>query len=261
MSFLFRMPNNLLYDILKNVGTSRLIRLGGRYFGRTTNVIGWGVGALSSVKTFKTYTRKDPYNKLIAPLEEELNKWSSAISCIGRDPYFIGDICSIEKGGAINALGKKELLHISTRYPTVYDKPNMEYHAPQDSQENFENKKDSKTINPNPKEAKRLINLALEYLDNTIDKINIEEFEKKKKKITNNLRGINEKLPNKYKGQNYTPIQQELSDIVRKIIDIEFEYKSKILKLESKRNIRRLKYAGIAGLSFFAGTITGKKIK
>ena len=93
----------------------------------------------------------------------------------------------------------------------------------------------------------------------TRDYDDIEQYLKKKKESIQGLNNINESLPVEYHGENYTSVQEELSGIARKMIIIEFELQNKVLKLESERSLKRLKYAGLAGLSFFTGAAAVKK--
>ena len=113
-------------------GISRVLGLG-RYLGRAAGVIGIGIGLYSSVKTFRTYEKKNPYNQLIDSIKEDIDKWSIAINCIGRKPYEIGDICQIEEVNAINAFGRKELLNYpNTKGYVRFNEPDMEFHVPPD---------------------------------------------------------------------------------------------------------------------------------
>lgn len=60
---------------------------GTRMLGRGASVIGWGVGGYSSYKTFGTYSKNDPYNELVAPLDAELEKWRGAMWALLAAPY------------------------------------------------------------------------------------------------------------------------------------------------------------------------------
>lgn len=266
------MFNKPLVYILKGFVKNRGVRLGSRIFGRSVGIAGWVIGGFSSVKIYKTYMKNDPHNKRIAPLEEELGKWSDTISCIGRRPYYVGDICSIDEGGSINSLGKKELFSIpNTRYGSVREKLNLEYHAAPDNKrkkpkvkfrEGSRIGKMSRFIDPCPAEARGLLQKAVNYVQTTKDVIDIEDFKTRKDKFVEQLTNINNKLKIPYEpGADYTPIQQELSAISHEMIDIEFEYKSRISKLEHELFKRRIKYATVAVSSLAIGTLTNLKTK
>ena len=187
-------------------------------------------------------------------LKDICSKWSTALSSIGREPYNIGDICSIEEGGAINALGKKELLHLPTsRYYYGFNAPNTEYHVDPEFRYDqlFETQTNTRFIDPDPKEAKRLINAAIGSLndirlDDVIDGISIRGHLRylNKEQIILELKKISENLPGDCQGENFTSVQKELSSIARRMIGIEFELKSSISKLESGRYMRGLKDMG-----------------
>ena len=93
----------VIKDTLKGVGVGTAVGLGAKVLGRTAartvSVVGWGVTAYSGMKTLATYLKNDPHNQLVAPLKEEQEKWGSAISSIGRDPYHAENEYSILDGG------------------------------------------------------------------------------------------------------------------------------------------------------------------
>ncbi len=246
-----------LVQIVKGLVTSKGIKLGSRFLGRSVGVIGVGISGWSSVKVFRTYLKDDPHNQRLAALQEEIGKWSDAISCLGRDPYNIGELCNIHDGGAINALGYKELVRIpNTRYPLPEEGFNFEYHLKPDEARGA---KKSMYVEPNPTEAITLIERSIEYVGKTEDIKRVKDYQTRSNDALDELVGVRKEIILPYeRGTDYGKIQQRISATVRKMLAIEQDYLAIFSKLEWERWGRRAKYAGIAASSAVIGLVSNK---
>lgn len=204
----------MLNDVINQKGLEKIIGTGSKYFGRFGRVAGRFatvatviVTAYSVTKKFRAYLKNDPNAKKIAGLSREHQKWTTAISCLGSDPYSPGYICAIEKGGAINALGEKiSISKLTTRYP-----------------------EGACTFDPEPEKAKKLIQKSINKVVTATDNLGIENYTKTRIKILDDLNKINAELEPEFNPKiNYTPYQQEISNIVRKMYDIEWDYNKEI---------------------------------
>jgi hypothetical protein len=128
-------------------------------------------------------------------LQEEMNKWISAISCIGRETSIGREYGSIDEGGAINALFEKKL------YRTQGIKA------------------------ADPKEAKVLISRSIEYISETENLLNDEQFEEKRDSLIARLNRLQADID---PVKDYRTIQRELSKIAMEIRPIESGYASRI---------------------------------
>ena len=190
--------------------------------------------------------------KRIEITKAELRKWQSAISRIGRDPYIIGarkEYCSLDKGGAINALGERELYKVPYR-PCHYDSggKRFEYHRPPRKKElDYETSK--RVQDPSPELAQKLIVGSLEDIVDTRDPLKtIKNFKTKRKEITDELVDSRKAIEIPYKtGISYHSIQKNLSDTVRKMVIIEYDYKDELAKLEKQRALEIAKKGAKVG--------------
>lgn len=252
----------LLVHIVKSLVTSKGLRIGTRFLGRSFNVVGWAWSGVSSVKIYRTYTKNDPHNKRLAPLEAELGKWGSAISCIGREPFQEG-LCSISEGGATNALGYKELLRIgSGKYCSPEQEYNYEYHLNPDDPCATKVIKREDYVPPNPGEALKLIERAIEYIGSTEDVSKIENLQERRECVLEDLVAVRKEIKVPYElGHDYTSVQKKLSVTARKMVGIELDFQGAISVLEYERFKRRLKYGAIAASTALVGVFTTKKPK
>lgn len=260
----------------------KVIGRSGIILGKTLGYVGYAYSIFVFGKTLNSLNKNAPQNKEISVLEEELDKIGGAISCLGREPYVPGHIFSIEAGGAINSLGKRQLLSMpNTRHPSPFSPPSMMFLLPyeDDSQnknkvnsqikENLESKIKSKKyklndlVPPEPGYAKNLINRAVEdYAVNIEDKLGIESFEKKKQGIITDLKNINKKLKTKYNPKkDYTPIQEAISDVVRELVNIESMYLKRVAELKDAKRKEMYKNVGKAAAAAVVGKAAHSKIK
>jgi len=230
----------MVVSSLKNQSIEKVVSTGSKLFGRTGRVFGRAAGtiglaltAYSVTSKYIKYVKNDADAKRIQEYANEMYKWSSAISCIGREPYKVGDICTLDKGGAINDLGDKIAVPIlSTRY--TQDISNT-------------------VIPPAPNKAKELVLRAIDYITDTHNNLGIKNFIKQKQEIIKQFKSVDEKLEPEYNSKmDYTPFQISLSSIVRKMVSIEWEYNLAISKLVNKLNKKKPGYAAEA---LFDGTI------
>jgi hypothetical protein len=98
-------------SIAKGLGEKTIRRLstGGKFLGRTGAVVGIGFLAYELFKNYKENIENEPAYKEMIILQAEMEMWTSAISCIGRQPLEEKRYGSFDEGGAINALYEKKL--------------------------------------------------------------------------------------------------------------------------------------------------------
>ena len=97
-------------NIARGLGekTIRRLGLGGKFIGRAGAVVGIGFLAYELFKHYKENIEAEPAYQEMRILQTELEKWTSAISCLGREPFEDKAFGSLEEGGAINALYPKQ---------------------------------------------------------------------------------------------------------------------------------------------------------
>ena len=147
------------------------------------------------LKNYKDNIENEPAYKEMMILQAELEKWTSAVSCIGRKTPKEKDPGSFNEGGAINAIYKKKAL-------------------------NGQSIKDA-----DPKEACTLVGKSVDYILQTENLLKDDEFEEKKKALVSRLKRLQEQIS---AVDDYSPIQLELAQIVDEIRPIESGYASRI---------------------------------
>ena len=147
-------------NIAKGLGekTIRRLGIGGKFIGRAGAVVGIGFLAYELLKHYKENIEAEPAYQEMTILQAELEKWTSAISCLGREPFEETEYGSPEEGGAINALYKKK----------IYTGPG--------------------TRAADPKEAYALIGRAMNYIRQTENILGDEQFAEKKNALVSSLR-------------------------------------------------------------------------
>lgn len=196
-----------LGELVKKVGSKTL----GRVAGRTIAIGALALGTYEFFSTLNKNMKDEPAFQEMTKYKLELEKWSSAISCIGREPYVKGALGSIDEGGCINALSKKQTLNL----------------------EGLSSKQS--TIAPDPELAKELLDRAINYATQTENLAGNERFEKQKENLIKKLTALNNQIEHPHKhGIDYSPIQQGLSEIVRSIVPIEAEYNTKVYEYQTK---------------------------
>ena len=92
-------------NIARGLGekTIRRFSTGGKLLGRTGAVVGIGFLVYELFKNYKDNIENEPAYKEMMILQREMEKWTSAISCIGREPLEGKAYGSFDEGGAINA--------------------------------------------------------------------------------------------------------------------------------------------------------------
>ncbi len=184
-------------NIAKGLGPKTVSRLGagGRILTRTGAVVGVGFLAYELFKSYKDNIEKEPAFKEMTILQQEMEKWGSAISCIGRTPYDDQPYGSLDEGGAINSLSRKKMLGTDGEKPA------------------------------DPDEAVELIERAIEYITATENVFEDGEFEDKKTDLISWLNGLKQGIS---VTDDYTRIQKGLSKIVAEIRPIESAYSTRI---------------------------------
>jgi hypothetical protein len=173
-------------NIAKGLGekTIRRLGIGGKVLGRTGAVVGIGFLVYELYKNYKENIENEPAYQEMTILQAELEKWTSAISCIGRDPSAESDYGSFDEGGAINALYRKKVF----------------------SGEGFRA--------ADPKEAYALIGRSMNYIRQTENLLGDAEFDEKKNALVSQLRKLQLQISD---APDYRPIQNNLAQIVDEI--------------------------------------------
>jgi hypothetical protein len=184
-------------NIAKGLGPKTIRKLGtsGKFLGRASGVVGVGLMAYELLKSYKDNIENESAYQEMIILQNELEKWGSAISCIGRKAYADDHYGELDEGGAINALHKKKLL-------------NSEEMKPADSEE-----------------AAKLIERSIGYIKETENVFEDEAFNDKKSDLLERLEILRQKIT---LNEDYAPIQKELTEIVTILKPIESAYSSRI---------------------------------
>jgi hypothetical protein len=184
-------------NIAKGLGPKTIRKLGtsGKFLGRASGVVGVGLMAYELLKSYKDNIENESAYQEMIILQNELEKWGSAISCIGRKAYADDHYGELDEGGAINALHKKKLL-------------NSEEMKPADSEE-----------------AAKLIERSIGYIKETENVFEDESFNDKKSDLLERLEILRQKIT---LNEDYAPIQKELTEIVTILKPIESAYSSRI---------------------------------
>ena len=184
-------------SIAKGLGekTIRRFGAGGKILGRTGAVLGIGFLAYELFKNYKENIEKEPAYKEMIILQREMEKWTSAISCLGREPFEGKEFGSFDEGGAINALYRKKGLGSSSIKA------------------------------PDPKEAYTLIGRSINYIMKVENLLEDNTIEGKRKALIAQLKKIQTQLSG---ADDFNPLQNQLAQIVDEIRPIESGYASRI---------------------------------
>ena len=184
-------------NIAKGLGEKTIRRLGtsGKVLGRTGAVVGIGFLAYELYKNYKENIENEPAYQEMMILQAELEKWISAISCIGREPAEEKEYGSFDEGGAINALYRKKVF------------TGKGFRA------------------ANPKEAYALIGRSMNYIRQTENLLGDAKFDEKKDALVSQLRKLQLQING---ADDYRPIQNELAQIVDEIRPIAGGYTARI---------------------------------
>jgi hypothetical protein len=184
-------------NIAKGLGEKTIRRLstGGKFLGRTGAVVGIGFLVYELFKNYKENIEKEPAYKEMMILQGEMELWTSAISCIGRQSLKDKEYGSFTEGGAINALYKKKVFG------------------------------GRGARDPDPREARTLIERSIEYTLLTENILQDDKFEEKRKALVSQLSRLQEQT---HEGDDFQAIQTELARIVDEIRPIESGYASRI---------------------------------
>jgi hypothetical protein len=184
-------------NIARGLGqkTIRRLGIGGKFIGRAGAVVGVGFLAYELFKHYKENIEAEPaYGEMIV-LQAELEKWTSAISCLGREPFEDKAYGSPEEGGAINALYRKRMLS------------------------------GTGTRSADPKQAYALVGRSMSHIRQTENLLNDDQFTEKKSDLISRLRKIQLQIS---QFDDYGPLQQKLGSVVDELRPIENGYTARI---------------------------------
>jgi hypothetical protein len=184
-------------NIARGLGekTIRRLGIGGKFIGRAGAVVGVGFLAYELLKNYKENIEAEPAYQEMMILQAELEKWTSAISCLGRDPFVEREYGSPEEGGAINALNKKKMLT------------------------------GTGTRTADPQEAYALIGRSMNYARQTENILDNNKFAEKKSALVSTLRKIQLEIG---QVEDHRPLQRQLARIVDDLRPIENGYTARI---------------------------------
>ena len=184
-------------NIAKGLGEKTIKRLaiGGKFIGRAGAVVGIGFLAYELFKHYKENIEAEPAYQEMRILQAELEKWSSAVSSLGREAFEEKAYGSLEEGGAVNALYPKKSL------------------------------RGEQLKAADPQEAYALIGRAMNYIRQTENLLNDESFAQKTEELVARLRRLQLRLR---QTDDYRPLQQQLAHIVDEIRPIENGYTTRI---------------------------------
>lgn len=223
----------------------------------------------SGVKTARKYApeiKDNPFHSEIEKLEKELNKWSRAIDTIGREYPIIGTYTYELADTVLNNLATIERVRIpygihkwqGLRDAYFFIDPKHVRKNPQ-----IPGKSSIKRIYPRPTKAIETIEDVIGYnLSEAKDVGYINDFEKRRTEIVNDFIITRKKIKTPYKlGISYTPIQDKITEIAKKMKGVEYDYICGIRKLKDMRRRRIAKIGAAATLTFAAGILIGSKLK
>jgi len=184
-------------NIAKGLGEKTIRRLGtsGKVLGRAGAVVGIGFMAYELYKSYKDNIENEPAYQEMMILQAELEKWTSAISCIGSEPAEEKEFGSFEDGGAINALYRKKVI-IGKGFRAA-----------------------------DPKEAYALLGRSMNYIRQTEDLLGDANFDEKKNALVSQIRRLQLQISD---AEDYRPIQNKLSQIVTEIRPIAGGYAARV---------------------------------
>jgi hypothetical protein len=184
-------------NIAKGLGPAAIGRLGvgGKVLARTGALVGVGFMAYELFKSYKDNIENEPAYQEMSILQQELEKWGNAISCIGREPYEEKEYGSFDEGGAINALYSKR---------RGLDRP---------------------AAAADPDEAVDLIERAIGYIRAAENVSEDKEFDGKRADLVDRLETLQHETK---KGPPFGSIQKMLGQIVSEIKPIEAAYSGRI---------------------------------
>lgn len=184
-------------NIAKGLGEKTIRRLGtsGKVLGRAGAVVGIGFMAYELYKSYKDNIENEPAYQEMMILQAELEKWTSAISCIGSEPVEKKEFGSFEDGGAINALYRKKVI----------------------TGKGFRD--------ADPKEAYALLGRSMNYIRQTENLLGDADFDEKKKDLVSQIRKLQLQIND---AEDYRPIQNKLSQIVAEIRPIAGGYTARV---------------------------------
>ena len=177
-------------NVSRGLGRNTVRRLGtgGRALGRAGAALGMGFLLFELFRDYRHNIESEPAFQEMRIVQSELEKWSGAVSCIGRRPYEGKTYGSFEEGGAINALYPKLLLDGHTIRP------------------------------PDIREAVALVKRAAALITETGNVMNDADFDDRKSRLIGQLSMLAAQLP---QVDDKRPIQQALTGVTRRIKPIE----------------------------------------
>lgn len=184
-------------NVAKGVGEKAARRLGtsAKFLGRAGAVVGIGFLAYELFKNYKENIEKEPAYQEMMVLQAEMAKWTSTISCLGREAYTPKDFATMDEGGAINALFARKSIG-------------------------------GKGIKaPDTALATSLVKRAGRYLRETKNLLEDPDFEQRKGALIEELEELGTRIQD---ARDFSPIQKRLSQIVAELRPIETGYSSRI---------------------------------
>jgi hypothetical protein len=183
-------------NVARGVGEKAARRLGtsAKFLGRAGAVVGIGFLAYELFKNYKENIEKEPAYQEMMILQAEMARWTSTISCLGREAYTPKDFATMDEGGAINALFPKKSIGGGIKAPDTAL-------------------------------AASLVKRAGRYLRETENLLEDPDFEQRKSALIEELETLSARIGD---ARDFSPIQKRLSQIVAELRPIETGYASRI---------------------------------
>jgi hypothetical protein len=184
-------------NVARGVGEKAARRLGtgAKFLGRAGAAAGIGFLAYELFKNYKNNIEKEPAYREMAVLRAEMAKWTSTISCLGREAYAPKDFTTLDEGGAIGALfPRKGMAGKSIKPPDVHL-------------------------------AASLVKRAARYLEGTENLLEAPDFEVRKQALIAELEELSARVQS---AADLRPIQKRLSAIVAELKPVETGHASRI---------------------------------
>ncbi|MCG2719037.1 MAG: hypothetical protein L6408_09440 [Nanoarchaeota archaeon] len=189
-----------LAKILAKKAGPKVLKTGGKVAGRVAVFLGIAVSLYELGVEYKRNIEDEPVFQEMQTYQKELEKWGTAVSCLGRDSKTKG-YGSFDEGGCINALAPKKTINTG------------------------------QTIDPDYKQGKELLERAIYCVQETENLLDDGQFEQDKESLLQKLNNLETRIqPN----QNYEQIRFELGKVVKEIQPRESQYRTKIYNCQKE---------------------------
>jgi hypothetical protein len=219
-----------------------------------------------AIKNYRQERRKDSSTPEIKKLRRDAVKWTTSINTIGRENHKVGDIIYKVEENVINYLSAIEgVVMPCARYNLLIPNKAYFYTDPSKIKEMHLNEDSSliERIYPRPEKAVSSIERIIEnHLQKSRGYRHIKDFKKRKSQVVEDLQKISKSIVTPYTpGTDYSSVQKDLIQTVKKMEEIKSDYLVNIHELEYQRSLQWLKITAITGITLAVGILTNYKFK